>query len=239
MELMSWCICAVIAGSEFVRLEREYQQKRSLSNGHMGESLDPEAQNYLSIEGSIKSTMQLFIKFSAGIILDAWSESSRSHLIAKLIFLDQICEISPYLPSSSLESHVPYTILRSVYTQYYSNSSTPLALLSVSPRHSPAMSLAHASPSLRQPRSDGTLQSNVSDSGYFKPSSAHGQDQYETESVNIRSIDNKNRNVRRSGPLDYSFSRKTRFTEGSTSGSAGPSLLPRFAVSRSGPISYK
>ncbi|KAI3455816.1 hypothetical protein Pfo_012479 [Paulownia fortunei] len=233
------CICAVIAGSEFIRLEREYQQKQSLSNGHISESLDPETQNYLSIEASIKSTMQLFIKFSAGIVLEAWSESNRSHLVAKLIFLDQVCVISPYLPRSSLESHVPYSILRSVYSQYYSNSSTPLALLSVSPRHSPAMSLVHASPSLRQPRGDTTPQSNVNDSGYFKASSTHGQDQYETDSVSIRSIDNKHRNVRRSGPLDYSLSRKAKFVEGSTSASTGPSPLPRFAVSRSGPISYK
>ncbi|KAK4440346.1 protein NAP1 [Sesamum alatum] len=234
------CICAVIAGSEFVRLEREYQQKQSLSNGHVTESLETETQNYMSIEASIKSTLQLFIKFSAGIILDSWSESNRSHLVAKLIFLDQVCEISPYVPRSSLESHVPYSILRSVYSQYYSNSSTPLALLSgASPRHSPAMSLAHASPSLKQARGDGTPQSNVNDSGYFKASSTHGQDQYETDSFSIRSIDNKHRNVRRSGPLDYSLSRKAKFIEGSTSTSTGPSPLPRFAVSRSGPISYK
>lgn len=73
----------MIAGSEFIRLERECQQKQSLSNGHAGETLDAETQNYLSIEASIKSTMQLFIKFSAGIILDAWNESNRSvHFIS-------------------------------------------------------------------------------------------------------------------------------------------------------------
>ncbi|KAL8508508.1 hypothetical protein ACS0TY_018943 [Phlomoides rotata] len=227
------CICAVIAGSERVRLEREYQQKQSLSNGHFSEPVDLETQNYLAIEGSIKSIMQLFIKFSAGVILDAWSETNRSHLVAKLIFLDQVCEISPFVPRSTLESHVPYSILRSMYSQYYSNSPAPLALMSGSPRHSPAMSLAHASPSLRQPRADGTPLSNANDSGYFK------HDQYETDNVSLRSIDHKNRNVRRSGPLDYSLSRKTKFVEGSTSGSTGPSPLPRFAVSRSGPLSYK
>ena len=67
----------MIAGSELVRLEREYRQKHSLSNGHISESLDPEAPNYASIDASIKSTMQLFIKFSAVIILDSWSESNR------------------------------------------------------------------------------------------------------------------------------------------------------------------
>ncbi|KAL2524781.1 Protein NAP1 [Abeliophyllum distichum] len=225
------CICSVIAGSGFVRLEREYQQKQSLSNGHVTETFDAETQNRLSAETSIKSTMQLFIKFSAGIILESWNESNRSHLVAKLIFLDQLCEISPYLPRSSLESHVPYAILRSVYSQYYSKSLTPLALLSLSPRHSPAMSLAHASPALKQPHGDSTPQSSVNDSGYFKASSTHGQDQYDTENGSIRSTDIKHRNVRRSGPLDYSLSRKTKFVEGSTSSSTGPSPLPRFAVS--------
>ncbi|KAG6392165.1 hypothetical protein SASPL_146376 [Salvia splendens] len=196
-----WCICAVIAGSELVRLEREYQQKHSLSNGHISESLDPEAPNYASIDASIKSTMQLFIKFSAVIILDSWSESN---------------------------------------SQCYSNSSTPFAQISGSPRHSPAMSLAHGSPSLRQPRGDSsTPLSNTHDSGYPKPSSTHGQDQYEMDSFGARSIDSKNRNVRRSGPLDYSQSHKSKFAGGSTSTSTGPSPLPRFAVSRSGPISYK
>ncbi|XP_057812053.1 protein NAP1 [Salvia miltiorrhiza] len=233
------CICAVIAGSELVRLEREFRQKHSLSNGHISESLDPEAQNYSSIEASIKSTMQLYIKFSAGLILDSWSESNRSHLVAKLIFLDQICAISPHIPRSTLESHVPYTILRSIYSQYYSNSSTPFALISGSPRHSPAISLAHGSPSLRQPRGDSTPQSNANEPVYPKASSTHGQDQYEMDNFSVRSIDSRNRNVRRSGPLDYSLSRKSKFAEGSTSASTGPSPLPRFAVSRSGPISYK
>ncbi|KAI7999629.1 Protein NAP1 [Camellia lanceoleosa] len=235
------CICAVIAGSELVRLEREHQQKQSFSNGHVSETLDPEIHNRLSAETSVKSTMQLFIKFSAGIILDSWNEFNRSHLVAKLIFLDQLCEISQYLPRSSLEAHVPYPILRSIYSQYYANSpSTPLALLSASPRQSPAVSLSHASPLIR-PRGDSTPQSIVTDSGYFKASSAHGQDQpYDTDSGSIRGVDNnKHRNVRRSGPLDYSTSRKVKFVEGSTSGSTGPSPLPRFAVSRSGPISYK
>ncbi|CAK9159878.1 unnamed protein product [Ilex paraguariensis] len=165
----------------------------------------------------------------------------RSHLVAKLIFLDQFCEISPYMPRSSLEPHIPYAILRSIYSQYYSNSpSTPLALLSVSPHHSPAVSLAHASPVVRHPRGNSTPQSSINDSGYFKASSTHSHDQlYDNDSGNMRSIDIKHRNVRRSGPLDYSSGRKVKFVEGSTSGSRGPSPLPRFAVSRSGPISYK
>ncbi|KAG2241935.1 hypothetical protein Bca52824_096221, partial [Brassica carinata] len=137
------CISAVIAGSEYVRLQREYhqQQHQSLSNGHQSsENLDSEFQPY------------------------SWNEANRSHLVAKLIFLDQLCESSPYLPRSSLESHVPYTILRSIYTQYYSNTpSTPLA--TASPHHSPSVSLIHASPSMKTsttPRGSGAEQCSSS-----------------------------------------------------------------------------
>lgn len=236
------CINAVIAGSEFVRLEREHQLKHSFSNDLVNETHEADVGSRFSAEASIKSAMQLFVKFSAGIVLDSWSEINRSHLVAKLIFLDQLCEISPYLPRSSLEQHVPYTILRSIYSQYYSTSpSTQLALLTVSPRNSPAASLAHASsPAYRQPRGNSTPQSNSNDSSYFKGSSTYSQEHvYETDSGSLRGIDIKHRNIRRSGPLDYGSSRKVKFVEGSTSGSTGPSPLPRFAVSRSGPISYK
>lgn len=75
--MTSRCICAVIAGSEFVRLEREHQQRQPFSNGHVSEMLDPEIQNHLSAETSVKATMQLFVKFSAGIILDSWTELDR------------------------------------------------------------------------------------------------------------------------------------------------------------------
>ncbi|OIT06236.1 PREDICTED: protein NAP1 [Nicotiana attenuata] len=232
------CISAVIAGSEFVRLEREHQMKQSFSNGHVGETLDPETHNRITVETNIKSTMQLFVKFSSGIILDSWGENIRSHLVSKLIFLDQFCEISPYLPRSTLDAYVPYSIIRSIYSQYYGSSSpAPLALLSGSPRHSPAVSLAHSSPAMRQPRGDSIAQSNSNDSGYFKPSSSHAQDQlYDTESG---TIENKPRNIRRSGPLEYSATRKLKHVDSSTSASTGPSPLPRFAMSRSGPISYK
>ncbi|KAF7115929.1 hypothetical protein RHSIM_RhsimUnG0043400 [Rhododendron simsii] len=71
------CICAVIAGSEFVRLEKEHQQRQPFPNGHASEMLDPEIQNHLSAETSVKSSMQLFVKFSAGIILDSWTELDR------------------------------------------------------------------------------------------------------------------------------------------------------------------
>ncbi|GMI87865.1 GNARLED, NCK-ASSOCIATED PROTEIN 1 [Hibiscus trionum] len=241
------CISAVIAGSEYVRLAREHHQRQLLSNGHAGDADSSDPDMHVSAEASIKSAMQLFIKFSAGIVLDSWNEANRSHLVAKLIFLDQLCDISPYLPRSSLETHVPYAILRSIYGPYYGNSPLmPVTLLSASPRHSPAVSLAHASPIMRKPRGDSTLQYSANDSGYFKGSSSHSQEQfYEAENASLRGVEYKQRNVRRSGPLDYSSSRKVKYPEGSASGGAGagastgPSPMPRFAVSRSGPISYK
>lgn len=234
------CISAVIAGREYVKLQREHQQRQSFSNSRDSETLDSEIQSRVSAEASIKSAMQVFVKFAAGVVLDSWNEATRSHLVAKLIFLDQLSEISPFLPRTSLEPYVPYAILRSIYSQYYSNSpSIPLALLSASPHHSPAISLTHASPVSRQPRGDSTPQNSAYNSGYFRGSSSLSQEHlYETESGNLKS-DNKHRNVRRSGPLDYSSSRKVKYVEGSTSGNMGPSPLPRFAVSRSGPISYK
>jgi len=70
------CISAVIAGSEFVRMEREHQHRQSLRNGHV-EGMDPELSSHMSAEASIKSTLQLFVKLSADIILDSWSETHR------------------------------------------------------------------------------------------------------------------------------------------------------------------
>ncbi|CAH9076240.1 unnamed protein product [Cuscuta epithymum] len=236
------CICGVIAGSEFVRLEREHQLKQSFSNGHTDEALDPaEVHNRSSVEASIKSTMQLFVKFSSGIILDYWNENNRSSIVAKLIFLDQICEMSPFLPRSTLESYIPYAILRSIYSQYYSNSSSgqQLALLNSSPRYSPSVALGHSSlaAARQQPHREYSTHASLNDSGYFnKPSSSSSHIQnhqlYETDSG---SIEIRHRNMRRSGPLDYSDSRKVKHMEGSTSSSTGP----RSAISKSGPLSYK
>lgn len=67
----------MIAGREYVRFEREYHQRQALSNGHAGEPLDPDIESRVSAEASIKSAMQVFVKFSAGIILDSWSEVNR------------------------------------------------------------------------------------------------------------------------------------------------------------------
>lgn len=72
------CITAVIAGSEYVRLDREHEQRQPFPNGHAGGTLNSaEAETLSSVEASIKSTMQLFVKLAAGIILDSWSEANR------------------------------------------------------------------------------------------------------------------------------------------------------------------
>ncbi|KAK4755124.1 hypothetical protein SAY87_008881 [Trapa incisa] len=146
--------------------------------------------------------MQLFVKFSAGIVLDSWNELNRSHFMVKLIFLDQLCETSPFLPRSTLEAHVPYTILRSTYSQYHGNlPSTSLALITASPCRSPTIS--HASPVSRHTsRSDSTPQHSVNDSSYFQgSSSAHPRGQYfDGDHGSTHSSDGRHRNARRSGP---------------------------------------
>lgn len=71
------CINAVITGSEYVRMEREHRQRQSYSNGHVGEALDADIHSRFSAEASIRSSMQLFVKFSSGIVLESWNEMNR------------------------------------------------------------------------------------------------------------------------------------------------------------------
>ncbi|KAK8946950.1 putative protein NAP1 [Platanthera zijinensis] len=231
MHCLSRFINAVIGGNEFIRLERAEQQKRSLSNGHAHEAVELEMLSRTSVEASIKSVMQHFVKCSATIILESWSDTSRSHVVPKLIFLDQLCNLSPYLPRSTLELHVPYAILRSIYSQYHrSSQSMPAEIPLQSPRQSPLISLSHASPaSTRQIRGDSTPNSGTYDPIHHSSSIQRQED----------AIDKQQRSTRRSGPLDYTSSRKVKFADGSSSAGQGPSPLPRFAVSRSGPLLYK
>ncbi|KAK8961229.1 putative protein NAP1 [Platanthera guangdongensis] len=231
MHCLSRFINAVIGGNEFIRLERAEQQRRSLSNGHAHEAVELEILSRNSVEANIKSVMQHFVKCSATIILESWSDTSRSHVVPKLIFLDQLCNLSPYLPRSTLELHVPYAILRSIYSQYHrSSQSVPVEIPLQSPRHSPLISLSHASPaSTRQIRGDSTPNSGTYDPIHHSSSIQRQED----------AIDKQQRITRRSGPLDYTSSRKVKFADGSSSAGQGPSPLPRFAVSRSGPLLYK
>ncbi|GJN12493.1 hypothetical protein PR202_ga30775 [Eleusine coracana subsp. coracana] len=232
LHCLARCISAVVGGSEYTRMERE-QRRNSLSNGHTDELQDPELLSRVSAEANIKSAMQIYVKLSAGIVLESWNDTSRPHIVPKLIFLDQLCELSPYLPRSTLEVHIPYTILRSIYHQLYGASLMASEPMEQSPRQSPLISLAHASPSSRPNRADTTPRSHTFETSYYSSSHDEGYD------VDKRTGEKQLRSMRRSGPLDLSASRKAKFVEGSSSASHGTGSLQRFTVSRSGPLSYK
>jgi len=72
----------VVGGSEYTRVERE-QRINSLSNGHTDDLQEAELPSRVSAEASIKSAMQIYVKLSAGIVLDSWNDTSRYwiHLI--------------------------------------------------------------------------------------------------------------------------------------------------------------
>ncbi|BAF24320.2 Os08g0544500, partial [Oryza sativa Japonica Group] len=237
LHCLARCVSAVVGGSEYTRMEREHRRS-SLSNGHMDELQEPELLSRVSAEANIKSAMQLYVKLSAGLVLDSWNDTSRPYIVPKLIFLDQLCEMSPYLPRSTLEVHIPYTILRSIYHQLYGASLMATEPMEPSPRQSPLISLAHASPSMKQNRADTTPRSHTFEPGYHSSSGSQYDEGYEGDR---RTGERQLRSMRRSGPLDYTGTRKVKFVEGSSSGShgAGSGSLQRFAVSRSGPLSYK
>lgn len=84
------CINAVIAGSEFVRLERAELQRQSHTHGHASEMSEPEILSRASVEANIKSAMQLFVKCAAVIALDSWSDNNRFLVLQILYFQSQI-----------------------------------------------------------------------------------------------------------------------------------------------------
>lgn len=66
----------MVGGSEYTRMEREHRRS-SLSNGHMDELQEPELLSRVLAEANIKSAMQLYVKLSAGLVLDSWNDTSR------------------------------------------------------------------------------------------------------------------------------------------------------------------
>lgn len=66
----------MIGGSEYTRVERE-QRINSLSNGHTDDLQEAELPSRVSAEANIKSSMQVYVKLSAGIVLDSWNDTSR------------------------------------------------------------------------------------------------------------------------------------------------------------------
>eukprot|EP00250_Pteridium_aquilinum_P014737 c22167_g1_i1 orf=670-4797(-) len=248
------CINAVMVASEFVRSERKELQ-RQLSQQHLGredaemEKLESEAltlEGIAAVDANIKSSMKTYVQCSAVIILDSWNESNRSPLVAKLIFLEQLCEISRYLPRSTLESHVPYTILRSIYQLYYENAVPTLMLIGPSRRNVSMASTSHV-PLRSGSFVDGGNELNGGFSSFRSvPSTGAGkhkkQSSADKEHLNDRLADLRagGHGVRLSGPLDYSGARKVSFAEGIVPGvGSHGSPLERFANSRSGPITYK
>lgn len=244
------CINAVIAASEFVRAERKELERQLLSqqqsnrNGTELKDLEAELQNLegiTSVEVNIKASMKIFIKCASTIILQSWSDSNRSPLVAKLLFLDQLCELSNYLSRSTLEVHVPYAILRSIYQQYYENSVPTLVLISPSRRHSLGIPLSHVPSRNGQFYSDHTVESSEgATSSTLKFSAQRKSPLLDLESSSDADIKPIGGGVRLSGPLDYTGMRKVSFIDTpSSDGTSGPSPLRRFVMSRSGPITYK
>lgn len=242
-------INAVIAASELVREERKELQKQLLSqqqsnvNGLELNELEAELQNLeglTPVEVNIKTAMKVFLKCASEIILESWNDNNRSPLVAKLIFLDQLCELSKYLPRSTLEVHVPYAMLRSIYQQYYENSVPTLVLISPPRRHSLGVSLSNASSRNAPFYSDVSLESSeggTSSTLKFPSQRKSPTLDLEYPTTNIK---HGGSGVRLSGPLDYGGMRKVSNTDNHNSvGTSGPSPLRRFSISRSGPVTYK
>ncbi|KNA21344.1 hypothetical protein SOVF_044230, partial [Spinacia oleracea] len=101
----------------------EWRRKISWQRGHVDENLQNQMQSSSwTADMKLKQVPSLLYLF---FILDCWHEANRSDLSPKLVFVDQLCEISPHLPRSSRWN----SIIRSLYNQYYGNSSSlPLTL---------------------------------------------------------------------------------------------------------------
>ncbi|KAL5662348.1 hypothetical protein ACJX0J_029473, partial [Zea mays] len=75
LHCLARCVSAVIEGSEYTRVERE-QRINSLSNVHTDELQEAELPSRVSAEANIKSSMQIYVKLSAGVVLDSWNDTS-------------------------------------------------------------------------------------------------------------------------------------------------------------------
>ncbi|KAG0587429.1 hypothetical protein KC19_2G163800 [Ceratodon purpureus] len=248
---LSRCINAMMVANEWVRSERREQNRQTLDPGSRSMQEDgtiQTAESRSDVDISIKASMKTFLQCAVATVLEAWDDSHRSPLVAKLIFLDQLCELTAYLPRSTLESYVPHTIMRSIYQMYY-ESSVP--------------SLVHVHPSTRQysgsALGNGGLMKGPGDTSGEPSESTHHHPQQtsrgsifsgpikfagqhkrpEVEPSGELGADGKPRRKanRFSGPLDYS--RKVSFAEGrgpqEPTPSTNKSPLGRF---RSGPLSY-
>lgn len=164
--------------------------------------------------------------------------------MAKLVFLDQLCDLTKYLPRSTLEGYVPHTIMRSIYQMYYESSVPSLVHVHPSTRLYTGSALANGGTKGQgeqsgEPSEPHPVQQTTRGSIFSGPIKFAGQHKRpEVEPSGELGLDGKPRRkpTRYSGPLDYS--RKVSFAEGrgpQEPGSVTKSPLGRF---RSGPLSY-
>ncbi|KAL3689506.1 hypothetical protein R1sor_015815 [Riccia sorocarpa] len=260
----SRCINAVFAASELVRVERNELLKRLIAQEQRSagrrshENLNPVpevvkgAEGLAAIDTNVKAVMKTFVQCSSAIMLEALSDSNRSPLVAKLVFMDQLCELSRHLPRSTFEQHIPQSILRSIYQLYYENTTPTLVPVASSWRQ-----VARSESPSRGSRRDVSEFGNVGDT-----TTAAGELARATSRGSIFSGPIKFSSQRKvlddspldggsgkkpgrfSGPLDYNGIRKVSFAENSSSSSVpGPppaAVQPqrRYISSRSGPVSY-
>ncbi|KAJ7555822.1 hypothetical protein O6H91_05G056100 [Diphasiastrum complanatum] len=252
------CINAIVVASEFVRFERKELQRQFFAQHDPNRSIElggPEgdlsdAEGIGTVQTNIKAMMKTFVQCAATIALESWNETNRYPLVAKLIFLDQLCDLSSFLPRSTLETHVPRAILTSIYHLFYDSSSSNMSLLSQSRRYASGASIttSHSKGgTLGAEQADGSSDGSPLSSrhsifsGAMKLSNQRRRTLLEAESSGESSHDTKasRRTTQHSGPLDYNGSRKVSFVDGpTTEKTRAPSPLRRFVLSRSGPVTY-
>ncbi|CAM6099238.1 unnamed protein product [Calypogeia fissa] len=255
------CINALFAASELVRSEQsEIQRLVAQGQQTAGRSLQeavnsaPEAKSpegKAAIDSNIKGSMRTFVQCSSAIMFEGLSDSNRSPLVAKLVFLDQLCELSWYLPRTTLEAHLPQSILRSIYQLYYENNTPTLTPMSpTKARYTGAFGRSESPARNRRDmdvnESADTSRSTSRGSIFSGPirfsSSRKMNDSDYLEGSKDESFKSSSKPGRFSGPLDYNGLRKNvSFVEGSstTSTAHSNSAPPRPNISsRSGPVTY-
>jgi NCK-associated protein 1 len=250
---LSRCINAVIVASEWVRAERKELRRQGQvsaepgSKSMQGESAAASsAETQGDVEVAIKTAFTKFLQSSVATVLESWDDLHRSPLVAKLVFLDQLCDSTRFLPRSTLETYVPHTIMRSIYQMYYESSVPTLIHVHPSTRQLTSSSLTNGSISKSQgsesfgEANENLAQQTARGSIFSGPIKFSGQrrrpDVEPSGELGLDAKPHSRKPVRFSGPLDYN--RKVSFAEGRVPAEptvATKSPLGRF---RSGPLSY-
>ncbi|GAQ83769.1 Nck-associated protein [Klebsormidium nitens] len=78
----------------------------------------------------VRGQLGKYVAFTVALTLADWdghgAPAEIRPVMTKLIFLDQLCELSPHLSRSTLEQHVPHTLLRSIYQAEYTLQALPV-----------------------------------------------------------------------------------------------------------------